>query len=299
MSTDMARETIAPRSGPPRIFDAHARALRLARAAHAYGREAFLGIRAADIAADRLADTVRSFGDALFLGPAGALAAGLVPPDKAGTFRVLGPSPPDGVLDAKELSADLIVSVLDLHAIDDPVGSLIQANRILRPDGLFVGVCFCGETLKELRTVLAEAEMELEGGLSPRVFPFLDVREGGALLQRAGFALPVADVERVTVRYREPLRLLADLRAMGETNVLTARRKRFWRRATLMRAMALYRERFAGADGKVPATFELAVLTAWAPHESQPKPLRPGSARVRLADALGTRERSAGEKPGG
>jgi SAM-dependent methyltransferase len=264
-----------------------------------YGREAFLGVRAAEIAADRLADTLRVFDDALFLGPAGGLAAGLTPPDKAGGFRVLGPVPEDGVLDAEEQSADLIVSVLDLHAVDDPVGYLIQANRILRPDGLFIGLCFCGETLKELRTALAEAETEIEGGLSPRVFPFMDVREGGALLQRAGFALPVSDVERVTVRYAEPLRLLTDLRAMGETNVLAARRRRFLRRATLLRAMAHYRSRFSGPDGKVPATFELAVLTGWAPHESQPKPLRPGSARTRLADALGTHEQRAGEKPGG
>jgi hypothetical protein len=161
---------------------------------------------------------------------------------------------------------------------------------------LFLCCLLCVSSLTELRQAFTAAEAELEGGASPRVAPFADVRDLGALLQRAGFTLPVTDLEPVTVRYADPFGLLSDLRAMGLTNALVERRKVPLRRATLVRAAQIYAERFADPDGRVRATFELAWLSGWAPHESQQKPLRPGSAQVRLADALGTTEHSAGEK---
>ena len=155
-----------------------------------------------------------------------------------------------------------------------------------------------GETLTELRQALIEAELAEEGGAGPRVSPFADVRDIGGLLQRAGYALPVVDSDTITVTYPDALALMRDLRGMGETNAVRERRRSFTRRTTLLRAAALYRERFGLPDGRIAATFQVIYLTGWAPHESQPKPLRPGSAAGRLADALGTRERSAGEKAG-
>jgi len=185
---------------------------------------------------------------------------------------------------------DLVVSALSLHAVNDLPGALVQIRRALKPDGLFLGALPGGGTLSELRDSFAAAESELQGGVSPRVAPFADVREIGALLQRAGFALPVADVDRITVRYSSPFRLLADLRAMGAANPLVARRRVPLRRATLMRAMEVYASRFADPDGKLRATFDIVFVSGWAPHESQQQPLRPGSATARLADALGTTE---------
>lgn len=190
-------------------------------------------------------------------------------------------------------SLDLIVSTLALHWTNDLVGALIQIRRALRPDGLFIGSVLGGATLTELRQCLLEAEAEVSGGAGPRVSPFADAFDAGALLQRAGFALPVADVDRVTVRYAHPLALLRDLRAMGETNVLRDRPRRPLSRRVLSRVLELYDQRFGGPDGKVAATFEILTLTGWAPHESQQKPLKPGSAKMRLADTLGTVERKA------
>ncbi|WP_289052511.1 methyltransferase domain-containing protein, partial [uncultured Methylobacterium sp.] len=187
-------------------------------------------------------------------------------------------------------SFDLAVSLLALQHANDLPGALVQIRRALRPDGLFVGCLLGGRTLTELRQVLTQAESEVEGGASPRVAPFAEVRDVGGLLQRAGFALPVADVETVTVRYGDPFGLMRDLRAMGLTNALRERRGGL-RRETLMRAAALYAERFADPDGRLRATFEMIWLSGWVPHESQQKPLRPGSAQARLADALGTVER--------
>jgi SAM-dependent methyltransferase len=181
---------------------------------------------------------------------------------------------------------DLYASILSLHAVNDLPGALSQIRRALKPDGLFVAALFGGHTLQELRWCLAQAEIEMDSGLSPRVFPFADVRDMGGLLQRAGFALPVADADTVVVHYSHPLRLLADLRGMGETNTLADRRKTFLRRRTLMRAMDMYRDNFADPDGRVRATFEVIYLTGWAPHESQQKPLKPGTARMPLAQAL-------------
>lgn len=191
-------------------------------------------------------------------------------------------------------SFDLVISLLNLHWVNDLPGALLQIRRALKPDGLFLAALFGGETLKELRRSLAEAEIAAEGGLSPRVSPFADVRDAGNLLQRAGFALPVADVETLTVSYADPFALLADLRGMGETNAVLERRKTASRRATLFRAVELY-EQFYGNEGRVPATFQVVFLTAWAPDASQPKPVKPGSAVARLAEALEAEEIPAGD----
>jgi SAM-dependent methyltransferase len=193
---------------------------------------------------------------------------------------------------------DLITSGLALQHANDLPGALVQIRRALRPDGLFIGCLAGGATLTELRQCLTEAESEISGGVSPRVFPFADVRDMGGLLQRAGFALPVADSETLTVRYADMFGLMADLRAMGATNTLTARSRRFTRRSVMLKAAEIYARRFADSDGRIRATFEIIWLSGWAPHESQQKPLKPGSARQRLADALGAVEQTAGDKAG-
>ena len=192
-------------------------------------------------------------------------------------------------------SFDLVVSLLNLHWVNDLPGALLQARQVLKPDGLFLAAMFGGETLKELRRALAEAEMEGEGGLSPRISPFADIRDAGNLLQRAGFTLPVADSETLVVSYSDPLALLADLRGMGETNAVLERRKTVSRRATLFGALERYRQLYRDVEIRVPATFQVIYLTAWAPDASQPRPLRPGSAAARLADALDSEELPAGD----
>jgi len=196
-------------------------------------------------------------------------------------------------------SLDLAASLLALHAVNDLPGALIQIKRALRPDGLFIACLLAGQTLTELRQSLLAAEVELTGGASPRVAPFADLRDLGSLLQRAGFALPVIDSESVTVRYGDMFGLLRDLRAMGWSNALTERSRKPLRRAVLLRAAELYAERFSDPDGRLRATFEIVWLSGWAPHESQQKPLRPGSAKTRLADALGVPEIGTGDKAGG
>jgi NADH dehydrogenase [ubiquinone] 1 alpha subcomplex assembly factor 5 len=192
-------------------------------------------------------------------------------------------------------SFDLAISALALHWAADLPGTLIQLRRALKPDGLLLAAMFGGTTLVELRTALIEAELTEEGGVSPRVSPTVELADASGLLQRAGFAMPVADMDTITVTYPDLLALMRDLRGMGETNALAARRRRPLRRATLARAAAIYRERFGNGDGRVRATFEIVYLTGWAPDVSQPKPLRPGSAAVRLAGALGTVELSTGD----
>ena len=195
-------------------------------------------------------------------------------------------------------SLDLIVSSLSLHWANDVIGALVQARLALKPDGLFIGALFGGATLTELRQSLTAAELELTGGAGPRVSPFADPSDAAGLLQRAGFALPVADVDRVTVRYDHPLKLMADLRRMGETSVLAERHPRPLTRRVLARAFELYQQNFADPDGRLPATFEILTLTGWSPSETQQKPLRPGSAKMRLADALGGEEHSVpGTRP--
>jgi len=185
---------------------------------------------------------------------------------------------------------DLVVHAMALHWANDPVGQLIQCRRALLPDGLFLSVAFGGQTLHELRACLGQAEADITGGMSPRVAPMADLRDMGGLLQRAGFALPVADSQTLTVEYSDIWSLMRDLRAMGETNSLSARLRRPTRRTVLNTAAQLYQDNFASANGRITATFDLVFLTGWAPAESQPKPLRPGSAQQRLADALGTGE---------
>jgi SAM-dependent methyltransferase len=219
-------------------------------------------------------------------------AAPSVAGDDAASLRVAAD---EEALPFGDATLDLVVSALALQTINDLPGALAQIRRALKPDGLFLAALFGGETLSELRHSFAVAESELDGGTSPRVAPFADVREMGALLQRAGFALPVTDVDRITVRYSSPFRLLRDLRCMGAANPLVERRRVPLRRATLMRAMNVYAERFADPDGKLRASFDIVWLSGWSPHESQQQPLRPGSAKQRLADALGTTEVSIGE----
>lgn len=202
----------------------------------------------------------------------------------------------EDLLPFKDASLNLIVSGLALHRVNDLPGSLIQIRRALAPDGLFMAAALGARALIELREVLIEAEGEITGGASPRVSPFGDVSAYGALLQRAGFALPVADSEMLTVTYPSPRALMREVRALGGGNVLTARSKAPLSRRTLGHAEELYRARYGTPDGKVTATFEFVFMSGWAPHESQQKPLKPGSAQARLADALHTEERPAGDK---
>jgi SAM-dependent methyltransferase len=202
------------------------------------------------------------------------------------------------ILPLQQATHDLLVHAIALHWSNDPVGQLVQMRHALRPDGLMIAALFGGDTLAELRVALAEAEIEILGGLSPRVAPMGALRDLGGLLQRAGFALPVADSARYDVRYPSVLALMRDLRGMAETNVMVERLRRPMRRELLGRAAAIYAERFGTADGRVSATFEVIFLTGWAPSADQPKPMRPGSARMSLAEALGTVERGAGEKAG-
>lgn len=197
----------------------------------------------------------------------------------------------DEVLALQPGTHDLVVHAMALHWANDPLGQLVQCRRALRPDGLLIAVLPGGRSLHELRTSLAEAEARVTGGLSPRVLPMGEIRDLGALMQRAGFALPVADSWQQTVEYRSFPALLADLRAAGETNALAGRLRRFTGGSVLAAAAGIYAESFATPEGRLPATAELVFLTGWAPHESQQQPLRPGSAKARLADALGVPEK--------
>ena len=190
---------------------------------------------------------------------------------------------------------DLVIHAFSLHWADDPIGQMVQSRLALCPDGLFIGVMFAGETLKELRTCLAEAEVALTGGLSPRVLPMADLRDLGGLLQRAGFALPVADSRKLTVRYPNMTALMRDLKGMGEGNALIDRRKITPHRSLFKETEALYAKHFADHDGYLRATFELVFLTGWAPSDSQQQPLQPGSAKARLADVLGVEEAKTGD----
>lgn len=275
------------------------RALRLADA----GAD-FLMERAAQDLADRLGAVERRFAKAAALfSSTPAASAVLEASGKAGkVVRVEADAAllaGDGVVAPAETSPfepeslDLAVSLYALHEMNDVPGMLIQIRRALRPDGLFLGCLAGAGTLAELREALLAAETELSGGASPRVFPFADVREAGALLQRAGFALPVADHETTIVRYDSMFSLMRDLRAMGTTNALAARSRRPASRALFLRAAEIYAERFSDADGRVRATFSTIWLSGWAPHASQRKPLKPGSATVSLAKVLGGGESGA------
>jgi SAM-dependent methyltransferase len=275
----------------PALFD---RALlrRRRQRAVTQGAETFLLDRVAEDMSGRLDAVLRKFSAGADVGTPGpqltralaervdALAAIDLPDDER-----------DG-LALKPQSLDLVVSALALQFVNDLPGVLAQLRRALKPDGLLLAAMLGGDSLRELRQAFAAAEAELEGGVSPRVAPFADLRDIGALLQRAGFALPVTDVDRIVVRYDNAFALMQDLRKMGATNALVERRRTPTRRATLLRMAQLYGERFADPDGRVRATFEVVWMSGWAPHESQQKPLRPGSAKASLADAVKGRSKS-------
>jgi SAM-dependent methyltransferase len=297
----------------PLIFDRRLLFKRRDRAAASFSGHTFLLERVAGDIVERLGTVRRRFPVALNLGAYNGLLGRRLR-SVAGIELVIDAEPSsrlveqcDGpkvradeeALPFREGSLDLVVSGLALHLVNDLPGALVQIRRVLRPDGLLLATLLGGATLQELRTALLAAEAEIEAGASPHVAPFADVRDLGSLLQRAQFALPVVDSDAVTVTYPDPLRLMHDIRAMGATNVLRARRRVPLRRETLRRALEIYSERFGVAGGRVPATFEFITMTAWAPHESQQKPLQPGSARMRLADALGTSELPAGESASG
>ncbi len=293
----------------PLIFD---RSLLRARRRRAAGLEpaTFLLDRTAADFTERLAAVLRRFPLALDLAtPGDALRAALIRLGSIDTIVTANTLPATGcaraalsvaadeeALPFRDAAFELVVSALALQFVNDLPGTLVQIRRALKPDGLFLAALIGGETLTELRQAFAAAESEIEGGASPRVAPFADLRDLGTLLQRAGFALPVTDIDRITVRYGSVFALMHDLRRMGATNPLIDRRRVPLRRTTLMRMADVYRERFADDDGRIRVTFEVVWLSGWAPHPSQQRPLRPGSAKTRLADALGTREISTGEK---
>jgi len=297
----------------PRIFDRDLHARRLARAAPGFDTADFLKRRAAADIVERLEAINRRFEIAVDLGArTGAFERALAASSATERIGFLVQSDLSGAMLSRATGArlvadeerlpfakgglNLIVSSLALHWVNDLVGALIQARRALAPDGLFIGALLGGATLAELRQSLLAAEAELSGGAGPRVSPFVDAADGAALLRRADFALPVIDTDTVTVRYDHPLKLMADLRAMGETNALFDRPRAPLSRRLLSRVAEIYRREHAAADGRVPATFEILTLTGWAPHPDQQKPLRPGSAKTRLADALSVVERSAGDR---
>lgn len=273
------------------------------RAARHFAAHDFLVREVAERLADRLTDVTRRFPLALDLGcHTGELAdtlggrggiETLVQCDLSPAMadRAAGNGRPTLAADEEWLpfadhSFDLVLSCLSLHWVNDLPGALLQIRRVLKPDGLFLAALLGGDTLDELRQCLAEAELAEEGGISPRVSPMADVRDMGRLLQRSGFALPVADSDQVAVSYADPMRLLVDLRGMGETNAVAERRKTLSRRATLLRALHLYQSRHAGADGRIPVNFQVVTVTGWKPHPSQPQPLAPGSAQASLAQVL-------------
>lgn len=294
---------------PTQIFDRKLNASRRDRTAAAAGSHDFLLKRVSDDIAERLMLIKRTFPTAINLGSHhGLLSHQIV--GVAGIDRVVSvdrstklleqcPGPcvvaDEEALPFAPASVDLVVSGLSLHLVNDLPGALVQIRQALKPDGLLLAALLGGETLKELRQSWLAAEAELCGGASPRVAPFADVRTLGTLLQRAGFALPVVDSEIVDVTYESPLTLMQDIKGMGASNMLCARRRQPVTRGLLMRAAEIYANRFALPTARIPATFEVIMLTAWAPDASQPKPLKPGSATARLADALGTTERNPGD----
>lgn len=274
------------------------------RSAARFPQADFLHARAAANAAESLEAILRDFPVAVDLSAHPGVfdaavrssdAAGRVGPVQTPVSLAQRAAPGADALPLADASTDLIVSLLTLHWANDLPGALAQIRRALKPDGLFIGTLFGAGTLKELRAVLTEVELEERGGAQARVSPFADGYDGAALLQRAGFALPVSDVDRFTVRYADLFALISDLRAMGETNVLYGPVRPLSRRI-VARAAALYAEQHGLDDGRIPATFEIIHLAGWKPHDSQQKPLPRGSAKTRLADALGVREMT-GEEP--
>ena len=282
------------------------------RAAADFSAHEFLVDEVADRMVERLGDVNRRFSRMLDLGAHRgalsrlALAAGraeaAVVADLSAAL-VAGAPAPRLVADEEALpfadgAFDLVASCLSMHWVNDLPGALIQIRRVLAPDGLFVAALLGGETLTELRQAFLEAEAMVEGGASPRVSPMADLRDAAGLMQRAGFAMPVADLDTIEVTYADPFALLRELRGMGETNAIKARRRAPLRRETLFAMAEIYARRFPAPGGRVRATFDIIHLAGWSPGPGQPQPKRPGSAQARLADALGTAERPAGEKTG-
>jgi SAM-dependent methyltransferase len=279
---------MAPTPTPPPapiLFDRTLLRARQNRALHA-GPVTFLLDRVAEDMGERLHAVLREFKRGADVGTAGDQVRNVLAGRLDQLVRVELPEQESEPLALQPESFDLVVSALALQFVNDLPGVLAQIRRALRPDGLLLAAMIGGDTLTELRQSFAAAEAELEGGVSPHVAPFADLRDLGSLLQRAGLALPVTDVDRVVVRYDSAFALMLDLRRMGATNILVERRRTPTRRATLLRMAQLYAERFADADGRIRATFEVIWLSGWAPHESQQQPLKPGSAKAGLAEAV-------------
>ena len=269
----------------PVLFDRALLRDRLRRA-QKMGPATFLLERVTEDMAERLNAVLRDFKDVAEVGTAADQVAHAL----AGRFeryaRIDLPTRESEPLAIEAQSLDLVVSALAFQFVNDLPGVLAQIRRALRPDGLLMAAMIGGDTLTELRQSFATAESELESGISPRVAPFADLRDVGALLQRAGLALPVTDVDRIVVRYDNAFGLMRDLRRMAATNILVERRRMPTRRATMLRMAEIYSERFADPDGRIRATFDIIWLSAWSPHESQQKPLRPGSAKASLEAAV-------------
>lgn len=276
-------------ANPPPLFDANLKKMRRVRAEH-LGFADFLSVEAVSIIQERLEEVNKTFNEVVVVCGQEKIwqdafpNAQIVPDDE--TLILDGPY-------------DLAVHAMCAHTANDPVGQFAQLRHTLKPDGMMLAVMFGGQTLHQLRACLAEAETQVRGGLSPRVAPMGEIRELGGLIGRAGLALPVADNIVLNVTYESPLHLMRDLRAMGETNVMAAQDRGLMRRDMLARTLEIYADSYSQPDGRIEATFELVFLTGWAPSETQQKPLKPGSAQARLADALGTSERPTGQKPTG
>ena len=309
--SDAARHSASMETAPE-IFDRNALRVHRDRAAQTFGEYDFLVREIGARLSDRLLDMARKFPLALDLG-ARTGGYGPVPGGPGGIEHVVSCELSERMARQIENSGvvcdpeflpfaegrfDLVYSNLELHWANDLPGCLLQITRSLKPDGLFLAAILGGNTLTELRDVLMAAELDVTGGASPRVSPFAELRDAGALLQRAGLALPVVDADEITVTYENLFRLLADLRGMGETNTVRERLRTSTRRNIFLRAAELYLERYPAEDGRIRATFEIIFLHGWAPHESQQRALRPGSAKTSLADALGTAEYSAGDSAG-
>lgn len=293
----------------PHIFNRQAKKLHRNRCAASYAAHNFLFQECAKRLVDRLPDIRKQFPQALDLGcHGGDLSENLgnytgiqhftqadLSPKMAALASRHGPSlaVDEEWLPFKANGFDLVLSNLSLHWINDLPGTFVQIRQCLKDDGLFLASMLGGETLRELRHSLMTAELELENGASARISPFADVKDLGNLLSRAGFSLPVADTEMISVNYQDPFKLITDLRGMGESNAVNLRKKTFMRRQTLMRAMDIYREQFGNPDGTYPATFEVITLTAWKPDPSQPQPLKPGSGKINLASVLGTNDQDS------
>jgi len=269
----------------PILFD-RALLLKRQRRAQHLGPASFLLDRVAEDLEERLHAVLREFAEVADIWTPGESLRKPLRDRFRSITRVALPESDQETLPLPPESLDLVVSGLAFQFVNDLPGVLTQIRRALRPDGLLLAAMTGGDTLTELRQSFAAAEAECEGGVSPRVAPFADLRDVGALLQRAGFALPVTDVDRIVVRYDSALALMADLRRMAATNILCERRRTPTRRATLLRMAQIYGERFADPDGRIRATFDVIWLSGWAPHESQQQPLRPGSAKASLAEAV-------------